>query len=160
MTKIRLSHNNDNISDADLDLAFMRLQRLLEKKVRVYWHKAFFSKYSDNQVVPWGLRIQIFPNVRKVNDALKTSWEGNLQSCSLEIIYILCNQYEKELETLDSQISNWYQDYILIQTSPRFSQQEKDLKVRLEEYTLTIINNMEAKFQRDKMAHENGYAYR
>lgn len=43
MTKIRSSQTKANISDANLDRAFMRLQHLLEKKVRIYWHKVYFE---------------------------------------------------------------------------------------------------------------------
>lgn len=65
MAKIQLSQNASNITDADLDKSFMRLQRLLEKKIRIFWHKKYFKKYSHNKVIPWGLRIQIFPILEK-----------------------------------------------------------------------------------------------
>lgn len=63
-TKIQASQMEANISDADLDRAFVRLRRLLEKKVRIYWHKSYFEKYLENSIVPWGLQIQIFPNIQ------------------------------------------------------------------------------------------------
>lgn len=160
MTKIRSSKTEANVSDDELDRAFMRLQRLLEKKVRTYWHKAYFEKYSLNGIVPWGLRIQIFPNLRKITDSLKQSWEQNLQSCSFEMISLLCKQYELELGQLDAQINNWYDEHHLVISSPRFIKRDKDLRSHLEEYTLEIINTKEGKFLRDKTAHDNGFAYK
>lgn len=56
------------MSDKDLEHAFLRLQRLLERKARIFWHKKYFNKYIENKIVPWGLRIQIFPNVRKAEN--------------------------------------------------------------------------------------------
>lgn len=160
MTKIQSSKTEANISDDDLDRAFMRLQRLLEKKVRTYWHKAYFEKYSQNSIVPWGLRIKIFLNLRKINDSLKQLWKHNLQMCSFEMISILCKQYESELSQLDIQIGNWYDEHCLVTPSPRFIKCDKDLRIHLEEYTLGIINIKEGKFLRYKSAHENGFAYK
>lgn len=71
MTKIQESQNSAEISEAELDRAFIRLQSLLEKKVRIFWHKKYFDKYALNSVIPWGRRIQIFPNVKKIDDSLK-----------------------------------------------------------------------------------------
>lgn len=160
MTRIQSSQSEANISDADLDRSFMRLQRLLEKKVRLYWHKSNFEKYSDNQIVPWGLRIQIFPNVKKINDSLKQSWEINLQTCSLQMISILCEQYESELTQLNLQINGWYQDHVLSVSSTRFSQRETALWAHQEKYTLGIIHRKTGKFLHDKPAHDNGFAYK
>lgn len=157
-TKIQTSQNNYNITDAELDKAFMRL--LLEKKVCIYWHKLYFEKYTENQIVPWGLRIQIFPNVKKVNDSLKSSWEENLQSCSFNKLSILCKQYEHEPEQLDISISSWHSDHSSGVSSPRFCKRDKFLHAHLKDYTLSVINAKEGKFLRDKFAHKNGYAYR
>lgn len=121
MTKIQTSHAASNISDAELDKSFVRLQRLLEKKVCMYWHKTYFEKYVEHQIVPWGLRIQIFPNIKKITDPLKKSWEDNLQSCSFNMISMLCQQYEQELDLLDVSINKWLSDHATDVSSSRFS---------------------------------------
>lgn len=159
MTRIQASQNASTITDAELDRAFIRLQRLLEKKVRIYWHKTYFEKYAEHKIIPWGLRIQLFPNIKKINDTLKTSWESNLISCSLNMLSMLCHEYTTELAQLDVAINRWYTDHVLGLSSPRYSKRDKTLRAHLEEYTLTTINDKESKFLRDLAAHENGYAY-
>lgn len=47
----------DNIAEADVDTYFLGLQRLVERKTRLFWHKELFDKYVLNQIIPWGLRI-------------------------------------------------------------------------------------------------------
>ncbi|XP_040196297.1 uncharacterized protein LOC120929125 [Rana temporaria] len=160
MYKIQSSQNSADITEPELDRAFVRLQRLLEKKVRVFWHKHYFSKYCENHITPWGLRIQIFPNLKKIDDSLKTEWEDNLQTCSFGMMHILCKQYEGEITDLDLQINTWYIDLILAATSPLFIQREKELKEHLEEYTADLIKIKEGKYMRDKSAYDNKYAYK
>lgn len=159
MTRIQASQNASTITDAELDRAFIRLQRLLEKKVRIYWHKIYFEKYAEHKIIPWGLRIQLFPNIKKINDTLKASWESNLLTCSLNMLSMLCNEYTTELAQLDVAINRWYIDHAQGLSSPRYSKRDKTLRAHLEEYTLTTINDKESKFLRDLAAHENGYAY-
>ncbi|XP_040178113.1 uncharacterized protein LOC120910420 [Rana temporaria] len=160
MFKIQSNTNNADITIPELDRAFSRLQRLLEKKVRIFWHKQYFIKYVENQITPWGLRIQIFPNLKKVDDALKLRWEQNLQSCSFEMMNILCNQYEAEIEDLDVQVNAWYIELVLSISNPLFIAREKSLKEHLEEYTTDLINFKEGKYLRDKAAYDNKYAYK
>lgn len=160
MTKMQTSHISSNVTDTELDKYFIRLQRLLEKKVRVYWHKTYFEKYVENQIVPRGLRIQIFPNIKKITDPLKKAWEDNLQMCSFNMIRTLCEEYDKELAVLDVSINEWLADRAADVASSRFAQRERDLRAHLKEYTIDIINAKENKFLRDKLAHTNGYAYR
>lgn len=160
MTRIQASQNVSTITDAELDRAFMRLQRLLEKKVRIYWHKTYFEKYAEHKIIPWGLRIQLFPNIKKINDSLKASWENNLQSCSLNMLSILCYEYVIELEQLDVAINRWYSDHAQGMSSSKYSKRDNALRAHLKEYTLTTINDKESKFLRDQAAHANGYAYK
>ncbi|PIO24355.1 hypothetical protein AB205_0058670 [Aquarana catesbeiana] len=160
MTKIQMSHVTSNISDIELDKYFITFQRLLEKKVCVYWHKIYFEIYVENHIVPWGLRIQIFPNIKKTTDPLKKAWEDNLQACSFNMISMLCQEYDKELALLDISINEWLTDRAADVSFPRFVQRDKDLRAHLEGYTIEIINAKENKFLRDKLAHTNGYAYR
>lgn len=68
-------------------------------------------------------------------------------------------QYQYEITNLDAQIQIWYQDYVVITTSPVFVKKEKELREYLEGSTVGIINAKEGQFLSDK-AHENGYAYK
>lgn len=62
MDKIQQSQNSGEVSDKDLEQAFLRLQRLLKWKARIFWHKRYFHKYIDNKIVPWGLTVLLFQN--------------------------------------------------------------------------------------------------
>lgn len=119
-----------------MDKAFLWLQRLLEKKVRVFWHKNYFEKYCKNHITPWK---QMFSNLQKMYDSLKFKWEHNLQNCSFEMMTILCHQYQSEIADLDTQINAWYVELVFAISTPLFIQREKDLREQ-KEYTSDLIN--------------------
>lgn len=58
----------------NLDCFFSSLKRVFEKKARVFWNNKYFQKYIDKNF-PWGLCIQIFLNVFKIEPEFKTDWE-------------------------------------------------------------------------------------
>lgn len=111
-----------------MDRFFFRLQRMLEKKARVYWNKWYFSKYLDDRIAPWGLRIQIFPTVSNLEQDFRTSWETNLQSCSMKMMELLCGHYNDELISLDKEIEKLYSENSSIVSNELFSSREGTLK--------------------------------
>lgn len=157
---VRQSRSKDVASEEDATLYFTGLQRLVEKKTRLFWHKDFFEQYISNKVVPWGLRIQIFPNIRKIEPKIKEAWESNLQTCSFQMMSILCQQYEQDIGQIDVEIKDLQENSGNINTYPGFTLLEKKLKDHLTKYATNLIKTKESKLQRDKRAYENGQAYR
>lgn len=66
-------HKSQNATSGGLsmDRFFSRLQRMLEKKSRLFWNKWYFSKYTADNISPWGLRIQILPNITQMEPEFK-----------------------------------------------------------------------------------------
>lgn len=93
-----------------MDHFFVSLKRLLEKKARVFWNNKYFQKYIEDRNVPWGLRIQVFPNLSKIESEFKIDWESNLQSCSFKMMEALCQNYQRELEVINGDIEKLYTD--------------------------------------------------
>ncbi|XP_077320812.1 uncharacterized protein LOC143943119 [Lithobates pipiens] len=160
MSKIHESQKTSEITDKELEHAFHLLQRLLERKVRIFWNKKFFLKYIENQIAPWGLRVQIFPNLNKIDDLIKNKWEENLQNCSLQMMTLLNMQFEHDLTQLDKAIDQWCEDYTTVTSIPRFKKKEQEIQKHIESYTLDIIRSKENKYLRDCNAYSNGYAYK
>lgn len=57
LTKVQQARSKDAVSEVDIYRYFLRLQRLVEKKTRMFWHRDYFDKYIENNMVPWGLHI-------------------------------------------------------------------------------------------------------
>lgn len=41
---------------------FAMLKTLLEKKLNVHWHSAYLEKYVKDEIIPFGLRLRLFPH--------------------------------------------------------------------------------------------------
>ena len=100
MTDIHRSQNKIS-GGLSMDHFFVRLQRMLERKSRLFWNKWYFMKYMDDKITPWGLRIQILPTISNVDQEFKTEWETNLQICSFKMMTLLCQRYTLDLDSLD-----------------------------------------------------------
>lgn len=96
-------HRSQNAASGGLsmDRLFLRLQRMLDKKSRLYWNKWYFVKFIEDKISPWCLRIQIFPTINKLDSDFKVEWENNLQLCSVKMMELLCHHYTTELALLD-----------------------------------------------------------
>lgn len=138
---------------------FSRLQRMLEKKSRLFWNKWYFLKYTEENISPWGLRIQIFPTITQLEPEFKLEWEENLQSCSKKMMELLCKHYTVELSLIDGEIEKLYRDNSAIVTDGLFSTRENELKTNLESYVTEVLKTKEKKYIRDKLAYDNKQAY-
>lgn len=154
-------HRSQNAVGGDLtmDRFFLRLQRMLERKARIHWNKWYFSKYIDDKIAPWSLRIHIFPTINKLEPEFKNKWEENLHLCSMKMMELLCGHFSHELVSLDKEIEKLYQDNDSIISNDQFSSRESLLKTNLETYVSEILKTKEKKFMRDKLSYANAQAY-
>lgn len=133
---------------------------LIDIRVHMFWHKEYFDKYIESQVVPWGLRIQIFPNIRKVEPDLKIKWVSNLQSCSMTMMWILHDQYDFDNLELDKEIQGWQDDHLTLNSFEGYLNREKRLREHLTKYATELIKTKENKFSRDKKAYDGQHVYK
>lgn len=154
-------HKSQNTSNGGLSMErfFLRLQRMLEKKSRLFWNKWYFLKYTEENISPWGLRIQIFPTITQLEPEFKLEWEENLQSCSKKMMELLCKHYTTELSLVDKEIEKLHYDNPAIIADALFSTRENELKSNLELYVTEILKTKEKKYIRDKLAYDNKQAY-
>lgn len=111
-------------------------------------------------MVPWSLRIQIFPNIRRVELNVKKAWELNLQTSSLKMMQILHDQYESDIKELYKEILKWQEDHGNMTLYTGFMDKDKKLKDYLTKYATNLIKMKENKFTRDKKAYDYEQAYK
>lgn len=58
-------------TDVGLEVFFIELNKLMEKKSNLGWHVRFF----EDGINPQGLRIQIFPSFAVTDVTFKEKWE-------------------------------------------------------------------------------------
>lgn len=79
-------------ADTQLRYFFQKLGRILENKSALFWHVKSFDHYLRESINPFGLHIQIFPNVEHISQECKKEREENLKTCSREIMLILTKE--------------------------------------------------------------------
>lgn len=87
---------------------FMQLRKVVEKKAASFWHIESFKRYMRENVNPFGLRIQIFPILEDIDMAFKQKWEDNLQNCTMTMMRLLIEEYEKRIIVMDKDIDLIY----------------------------------------------------
>lgn len=53
VAEVKKSRVKDEASEDDANHFFLGLQKLVEKKTRLFWHREFFQQYIENKIVPW-----------------------------------------------------------------------------------------------------------
>lgn len=88
------------------------LKNLLHKRLKVWWNKAFLEKYLQRNLIPRGLRIQVFPSFPIVDETFTTRWEEVCTNSSCKFMTLLIGhnkqvleQLEKDIESLQKQLS-------------------------------------------------------
>lgn len=114
----------------------------------------YFTKYIDDQMSPWGLRIQMFPTINKLEPEFKSQWEQNLQQCSVKMMEMLCCHYTNELTLLDREIETLYEVNKSITLDALFPSCESALRAVFESYVSEILKTKK-NFMRDKLSYDN-----
>lgn len=136
------------------------LKRLLIRKSKTWWDTEYLRKYLQENVMPQGLRIQIFPQIFDMSSDLKDKWEQNLQMCSKNMLLILIEHHEKLLIDLNNEISIICAELENFKSLETFKIKDEEIKKQIEELNQTLINRKETKLNRDRRAYEQGKAYR
>ncbi|XP_073510673.1 uncharacterized protein [Phyllobates terribilis] len=94
------------VPDSDLKLreSVIKFKALIKRRTRIWWNRAFLTKYIEKALIPWGLRIHTFPSYKIEDEAFKDRWEALADTCSLGFLNLLKEKDEKSLLDLESEI--------------------------------------------------------
>ncbi|XP_056406904.1 uncharacterized protein LOC130298045 [Hyla sarda] len=81
------------------------MSTLLHRKLRVWWNKSLESYISRN-LIPRGLRIQVFPSLPINVDTFTTRWAEVCTHASLQFMELLVGLHKRTLEEVEMEISN------------------------------------------------------
>ena len=160
MSTIQTSCLSTHKLEDDLKVYFAKMFALLKRKSHLYWHIEFFRRYLTETICPIGLRVQIFPTIKDPTVDFKNNWESLLLGCSMELMKSLVLQYTQDMTILDREIENLNTQFLHLTGNLIFADKCKELKVRLETLNKEIISNKQTKFNKDKAAYAEGYAYK
>ncbi|KAJ1114117.1 hypothetical protein NDU88_002356 [Pleurodeles waltl] len=138
---------------------FLALEKSLKKETAKWWEVASLKKYLDNDRIPRGLRILIFPPTDTTSQESLQKWEANLKMASMNMIQQLIDisqeQYERhkqEVDQLTQRIdeANWgditTKNYAILNNI-------------IDNYEADIIQRKNCKFRRDLRDYQQGRVY-
>lgn len=138
---------------------FWVYKNLLEKKTNLHWHVTYLQKYATKGIIPFGLRIKLFPHFKNPSPTFKNNWEQTLTQCSQSLINLLNNEHKSELLDVDKELHDIHTKLLTFNTVEGFNIKEKQIGDNLSKISKQIITTKERKFIRDKRAFSENKAY-
>lgn len=83
---------------------FQKLKKLKKPEMGRWWDGVTLQKYLDNQKIPSGLKILIFPTFDDLDEESLKEWEDNLQNASNVMMRILMKHADKKASKLQEEI--------------------------------------------------------
>ncbi|XP_071966424.1 uncharacterized protein [Engystomops pustulosus] len=146
---------NDETKEAQ-----MSVKNLLKKRIKIWWNKAALEQYLAKDLVPRGLRVQVYPSFALDDEVIRKRWEETCNTCSRTFIEILIGIEKKKLENIELELAT-VQDKIKTLLSPdNLSKFEQDLNnecLKWEKDTQAVKTK---KFHRDMEDFQKQRAYR
>lgn len=105
----------------------------------LFWHTRSFEDYIKEDIIPLGLRVQIFPTLEGLDSEFKTKWEEVLKVCPQDLMKILIDEYKKRSSTLDIDIVNICGRLQQLKTQKPIANKEQKLKTHLEAFNRDIL---------------------
>ncbi|XP_056412938.1 uncharacterized protein LOC130355994 [Hyla sarda] len=80
------------------------LRNLLHRRTKVWWNRMFLQKYLAGNLIPRGLRVQVFPSYPIDDSGFKEQWEDACNICSRKFLELLVGLNTQTLEKIEEEI--------------------------------------------------------
>lgn len=143
----------------ELNDMFFALKSVLKRKLNICWHYKYLDKYISENMIPFGLRLKVFPHFRKPSQTFKEKWKNTLSDCFFNLMKLLIEEHKKEIETIDLEIQAVNNTFVSLNAPEGKAEKEKELNLALERSSRETISKKERKMTRDRKAFSLKQAY-
>lgn len=84
------------------------------------------------KIVPFGLRLKLFPHFKNPSPDFKTQWEKALTACSLSLMNLLITEHKNEMAQIDNELQPLNLKWTTLKNSVGLGDKEKNLTENLE----------------------------
>lgn len=131
----------------------------MERKNNLHWHSTYLEKYISENLVPFGLRIKLFPHFKNLSTDFKGKWEKTLPKCSLSLMKLLVDEHKTELTLIDNKLQPLNQKLSTLKNTAGLVEKEQNIGETLERLSRETITRKENKLLRGRKAFNNSKAY-
>ncbi|XP_069601639.1 uncharacterized protein [Ranitomeya imitator] len=144
----------------DTSILTSKYKELLHKRTRLWWNKAFLERYMGCELVPRGLRVQVFPSfVVNDNDFIQ-QWEDAASACSKKFMELLAKHNEKQLKELDDELNVIQEEINKCLTGEAKTKFKDEMDSSLKKWETEVVQNKTKKYQRDVSDRQQGQIYK
>ncbi|KAJ1117003.1 hypothetical protein NDU88_005204 [Pleurodeles waltl] len=151
-----------NLTTIDLSYAestFLALAKSLKKETSKWWEIASLKKYLENDRIPQGLKILIFPPMDTTSQEHLQKWEANLKLVSINMIKQLIEISEEAYEKHRKEVDNLTQRIEEANWGEITTKSYAILNSIIDRYEEDIIQRKYRKFRRDLHDYQHGRVY-
>ncbi|CAJ0955578.1 unnamed protein product [Ranitomeya imitator] len=150
-------NDQDTFDIKDLKL---KIRDLLKKRTKIWWNKAALENYLQKDIIPRGLRVQLFPTLDVEDTSFTSKWEETLTKCSRTLLELLVGADKRSLESLEKEIETIREQIQGIIPSDEYKKLDLSLEEELLKYEQDIQNNKTKKYLRDLEDYKHNRIYR
>ncbi|XP_073503969.1 uncharacterized protein [Phyllobates terribilis] len=151
-----------NKGNKDTQEMIERLKGLLLKRTRIWWNRAFLGKYREKNLIPRGLRVQVFPSFEIRDECFRQKWEEAATSCSLTFLGLLSQLNSECITEMDGEIEELQKNLQETLDKEALSKLNQELETSFTKWETEIYESKTNKFQRDirDLSQNNIYRWR
>ncbi|KAJ1132229.1 hypothetical protein NDU88_010556 [Pleurodeles waltl] len=138
---------------------FQALEKSLKKETSKWWEVASLKKYLENDRIPRGLRILIFPPIDTTSSEHLLKWEANLKLASTNMIKQLIEISQDEYEKHRTEVDKLTQNIEEANWGEIINKNYAILNNIIDRYEEDIIQRKKRKFIRDLHDYQQGRVY-
>ncbi|XP_073422017.1 uncharacterized protein [Dendrobates tinctorius] len=135
--------------DHSLDSQALEIEKLLLKRTKIWWNRAFLEKYVSSNMIPRGLRVRVTPSFPIEDDDFIKRWEEACGTCSLIFMKLLIERNSKIIVDLDKTIDDIERNFKAVCASEKIAAFESRIEKNLDLCVKKINETQASKFQRD-----------
>ncbi|XP_069616233.1 uncharacterized protein [Ranitomeya imitator] len=95
------SNTVTSVSDKEM---FRQYKNVMYKKTRLWWTKTALENYVEHEIVPRGLRVQLFPTFELKDEKLIKRWSSAASACSLEFLRIIIDSNTQAISEIENEL--------------------------------------------------------
>ncbi|XP_075196887.1 uncharacterized protein LOC142296778 [Anomaloglossus baeobatrachus] len=137
-----------------------QLKLLYNRRMRLWWNKAFMQRYVDRDLIPRGLRVQVFPSFNITDEAFKRDWEDAASACSKSFMLLLIKNNEASIRDLDGEIATLSDRLPKELTAVELSSFNETMDKEFAKWEKELVSNKTKKYQRDVTDYKTQQVYR
>lgn len=150
---------SDDKTKMEANDLFIQLKGLMDTKLSLYWHFTYLERYISDGIIPFGLRLKLFPHFPNPSNYFKNKWENALSNCSLTLMQLLIDQHKIDLDHVDSEILICNTKIKALKLGEILAEREREISMGMETLCRDLISKKEKKLARDRKAFLANSAY-